>query len=450
MKTPICDFVKAYQESQTSRLHMPGHKGQNILGFESLDITEIKGADALYEADGIIAQSEHNASTLFGTGRTLYSAEGSSLCIRTMLALVQKRKPQGPHRPVILAGRNAHKALLYACALLDMDIDWIMPNQEQISICSVVITPQQVKKKLEEATHLPIALYITSPDYLGQMSDIKALADVCHEYDVPLLVDNAHGAYLHFLPKSQHPMDLGAYMCCDSAHKTFPVVTGGAYLHLSKQANQEIGSMAKASMMLFGSTSPSYLILQSLDRCNLYLATSFRKELKDLIQIIDQEKQEYIQAGIPILPSEKTKITIHASQMGIHGYELAERLRAHHAEPEFADSDFLVCMFTPQNQPIDFERLKQTLLETPRTQPLPSSQQALFQVEPTRKLSIRQAILSRQKFVPVNEAIGHICSEPSVSCPPAIPIAVSGEIITKEMVDVLQTYDVQTIAIVEK
>lgn len=449
MKTPICDFVKAYQESQTSRLHMPGHKGQNILGFESLDITEIKGADALYEADGIIAQSEENASKLFHTGKTLYSAEGSSLSIRTMIALAYKRKPL-KNRPVLLAGRNAHKALLYACALLDIDIDWIMPNEEQVSICSVVVTPEQVKQKFEQADTLPIGLYITSPDYLGQMSDIKALAEVCKEYDVPLLVDNAHGAYLHFLPESQHPIDLGAYMSCDSAHKTLPVVTGGSYLHLSQQANQEVGPMAKASMMLFGSTSPSYLILQSLDRCNAYLDTSFRSELKALIQKLDQLKAELIQANIPVLPSEKTKVTIHASQMGIHGYELAERLRAHHAEPEFADSDFLVCMFTPQNRPIDFERLKQTLLETPHKQPLPSTQQALFQVKPTRKLSIRQAILSRQKFVPVNEAIGHICSEPSVSCPPAIPISVSGEIITKEMVDVLQTYDVQTIAIVEE
>ena len=117
MTTPIVDFVRSYAKSGTSRLHMPGHKGQKLLGFEDADITEIKGADELYEAEGIIAESEANATKMFGTAHTYYSTEGSSQCIRAMLCLALQAAPAG-QRPVLLAARNAHKALLYAAALL--------------------------------------------------------------------------------------------------------------------------------------------------------------------------------------------------------------------------------------------------------------------------------------------------------------------------------------------
>ena len=109
------------------------------------------------------------------------------------------------------------------------------------------------------------AVYITSPDYLGGVQDIAALAEVCHARGVPLLVDNAHGAYLKFLSPSRHPLDLGADMCCDSAHKTLPVLTGGAYLHVAKGAMAAYEAEARHSLAVFGSSSPSYLILQSLD-----------------------------------------------------------------------------------------------------------------------------------------------------------------------------------------
>ena len=114
-----------------------------------------------------------------------------------------------------------------------------------------------------------MAFYLTSPDYLGGMQDIAALSAVCDAHGVPLLVDNAHGAYLRFLPGgSRHPIDLGAAACCDSGHKTLPVLTGGAYLHLGPKAPVQEESTVRSALALFGSTSPSYLILQSLDACN--------------------------------------------------------------------------------------------------------------------------------------------------------------------------------------
>ena len=235
MKTPICDFVRQYQEQGVLRLHMPGHKGKSHLGPESWDITEIAGADELYHPTGIIRESEENAARLFGAGRTVYSTEGSSLCIRAMVYLALLNAKAQNRKPLILAGRNAHKTFLSACAMLDADVEWLYPEAEN-SLISCAIDENTLEKTLSNMPEKPAAVYLTTPDYLGNLVDIAALSVVCHRHGVPLLVDNAHGAYLKFLPRDIHPLTLGADLCCDSAHKTLPVLTGGAYLHIGKNA----------------------------------------------------------------------------------------------------------------------------------------------------------------------------------------------------------------------
>jgi len=215
MNTPICDFVKAYGEGNPLRLHMPGHKGVSRLGCEGMDITEIGGADVLYHSAGIIRESEENAAALFGTARTVYSTEGSSLCIRGMLYLAM----QCTGRRRFLAGRNAHSTFVTAAALLDAEVDWLWGG-DALTACAV--TADSVADALDGMEEPPAAVYITSPDYLGNILPVSAIADVCHARGVLLLVDNAHGAYLRFLPRSRHPITLGADLCCDSAHKTLP------------------------------------------------------------------------------------------------------------------------------------------------------------------------------------------------------------------------------------
>ena len=257
MNTPLCDFVRRYADSGVLRLHMPGHKGLGEM--QRLDITEVAGADSLYEADGIIAESQENASRLFGCP-TFYSTEGSSQCIRAMVYLAVLHARLQGKVPVIAAGRNAHKTFLSAVALTDAQVTWLYPARQE-SYLSCPVTAADVQALGEDVT----ALYLTSPDYLGNMVDIAAISQVCRQKGILLMVDNAHGAYLRFLPESLHPVDLGADLCCDSAHKTLPVLTGGAYLHV---AHTDLLPYATNALALFGSTSPSYLILQSLDAVN--------------------------------------------------------------------------------------------------------------------------------------------------------------------------------------
>ena len=470
MTTPIVDFVRRYAQSGTARLHMPGHKGQSLLGCEPWDITEIRGADELYEAEGIIAQSEANATRLFGTAHTYYSTEGSSQCIRAMLCLAMQGAPRTGKRPVLLAARNAHKALLYAAALLDFDIRWLWPAPEDTgALCSCPVTVQALSAALEELAgqgRTPFGVYLTSPDYLGGVQDIPAMAAVCRAQGVPLLVDNAHGAYLRFLPQNCHPIAQGAAMCCDSAHKTLPVVTGGAYLHLAHDAPVQDEAAVRGALALFGSTSPSYLILQSLDACNAVLAGDYPRRLAQCCAALEGLRRSLNKAAaarqcpVPLAVAgaqqEPMKLTLDAAALGCTGIALAEALRRAQMECEYADPRYVVLMFTPENPAEDMARLEAALAELcargiPPAEPPAEHREAFCalarQAEP--RLTVRQAVFAPQETIPAGSALGRVCALPTVSCPPAIPIVVSGEVIGPAALELFTAYGVETVSVVK-
>ena len=440
MNTPIVDFVKGYVKKDMSRFHMPGHKGKGFLGCEEYDITEIGGADVLSQAEGIIKMSEDNASALFDTAHSFYIAQGSSTGISAMLSLVKKTESE---KTLILAARNVHKAFIHAAALLDLDVKWLT-NESSPSILKCEITPDLVEQKIKESSQKPSAVYLTSPDYLGNMQNIREISLVCKKFNIPLLVDNAHGAYLKFLEKSLHPIDLGATLACDSAHKTLPVLTGGAYLHISKDAPKEFLDAAREKISLFSSTSPSYLILQSLDMCNLYLDKDYKKDLSICIEKTDEIKKYIKEKGFNLTNSEPLKLVIKTQ-----GEHLAKALREHDIEPEFYDRDYLVLMITPQNRLKDFKRLKRAFSHISPDVKKPRENKITLP-SPIRKMSIRDAVLSPSETVETKNAEGRICAAPTVSCPPAVPIAVSGEEITKEIIELLKYYGIDKIKVVKQ
>lgn len=434
MKTPIADFVRDYVAGGTIRLHMPGHKGRPFLGCEPYDLTEIRGADALYEAEGIIAESEKNAAALFGTAKTLYSTEGSSQCIRAMVHLAVRNQ----EKPWILAARNAHKAFLYALALNDCEVKWLWP-ETMTSICTCAITAEQVEAALKAADSIPAAVYVTSPDYLGHELDIGAIAEVCHRYGTLLLVDNAHGAYLHFLPTPRHPMDLGADLCCDSAHKTLPVLTGGAYLHMGKTAPAWMLDYGKSAMELFGSTSPSYLILESLDNCNRYLAEEFPEKLKDALEGARKTREALRKNGWEAGEGEPLKITIHCP-----GERVADALREQGIECEYADRDDLVLMVSSETRQAELSALVAALgkntFGSGDGEPVPMT-------KAVRVCSPREAIFSPRETILAEKALGRTAAAPMVGCPPAIPIVVSGEKIDEGALRLFRYYGIDRVSV---
>lgn len=442
MNTPVIDFVKEYTKSGFSRFHMPGHKGKGVLGFEGFDITEIKGAGNVFCGEGIIAESEQNATSLFGFKSTLYCTEGSTQCIKAMLYLArQAALKAGNCGKRVLAVRNIHKAFVFGCFQNDIDVSWLNAD------CN--ITYDSIKNACDLTCDKPFALYVTSPDYYGKVLNIPEIAKICEKLNLYLLVDNAHGAYLRFLSPSKHPASLGAFMSADSAHKTLPVLTGGAYLQLSDKVPEDIANKAKASLSLFCSTSPSYLILQSLDGCNAYLADGYGKKLELLIQELDNLKEKLKREGWEISRSDPLRLVIKSVSKGYTGYELAELLEKQRIQCEFGDFENLVLMFTPENTYVELNKLEKAITAVPpsgRTaNPLPKVKNL-----PKRVLSVRQAISSESECVEAEKALGRICAIPLSPFPPEVPIAVSGEEIDENIISLMKAYGIKSVWVVKE
>lgn len=434
--TPLCDFVARYAQASPLRLHVPGHKGAAALGPEALDITEIPGADVLYHAQGVLAESQAIAAALFGAGRTLYSTEGSSLCIRAMGYLALQYAQETGKRPRVLAGRNAHKSFLSAAALLDLEVDWLYGE----NLLSCAVTTEELAEALDE--HPAAAVYLTSPDYLGNQADLKPLAEVCHDRGTLLLVDNAHGAYLRFLPENRHPLALGADICCDSAHKTLPVLTGGAYLHLSPALQEWLAAQAERDMALFATTSPSYLILQSLDRANAYLSGDYPARLAAFATALDAAKRELARAGFPLVGQEPMKLTLAPQGYGYTGQALGALLAGQGIVCELADKEHLVMMFTPEVGPQGLGRAVAALKAVPRREPVRELPPPLGR--PEKVCSLREALLCPTEELPLDECFGRVLGQLAATCPPAVLPAVPGERLDRETLDCFRYYGIET------
>ncbi len=439
MTTPICDFLEKYKKSDAARLHMPGHKGISFLGCEEYDITEISGADSLYEASGIIEESERNASDLFGAN-SFYSAEGSSLCIRAMVYLLRL---YGCKK--IYAARNAHRAFITACALNGIEPIWLYPKDKRF--LSGLIDKESVENALSNETEKS-AVFLTSPDYLGSICDIGGISSVCKRQGALLFVDNAHGAYLKFLGKSLHPIDLGADVCCDSAHKTLPVLTGGAYLHISHSAPKLFKENAKNALALFGSTSPSYLILASLDKANEYISNGYKNRLEDFTSILKSAKERLEKAGYDLVGDEPLKIVIKPKKYGYYGTQLAQELERNGIYTEFSDRDHTVLMLTPENGARDVERAVKTLTSFEKRAPINENAPKIPICESA--MPMREALYAESERVLSCESEGRIIAQFNVACPPAVPISVLGERICKDALKCFEYYGIDSVSVVKK
>lgn len=426
MNTPISDFLDDYCKKGMLRLHMPGHNGE-----ESHDITEINGADSLYETDssrGIIAHSEAIAAKIFGAERTCYSAGGSTLAIQTALALL---KAQGCR--TIAAGRCSHRSLVSAAALLDLDIKWLYP--EEYPTAAVDCSKQAVSGA--------DALFFTNVDYYGGTCRVESPG-------IPVVCDNAHGAYLRFVSKAAfgreylHPMEMGfPVISAESAHKTLPTLTGAAYLHFSKGTDF---SRAKEMEAMFGSSSPSYLIMESLDKFNGRLLSD-PECVNRACASVKKLKTRLAANGFTLRKSDHLRVTINTRAWGYSGQEFAEILRLNGVECELADENYIVLLFSAITSPEDCQRAEMALCLIDRRAPLPPVSYPV--IRPKKEISVREAVFSKQRKIPVQESAGKVCGGIQCPCPPCIPIVMPGERIDNEAVEALGLYGVKQVSVLE-
>lgn len=444
MQTPIYDFVVQYAKEDPVRMHMPGHKGRLgaplLQDVAALDLTEIEGADSLFEASGIIAESEENAARLFGAADTFYSCAGSTLCIQTMLYLM---KQEGR---TVVAARNVHRAFLHACVLLDIDVIWVYPEQEETAgLFSQRYKPEAFAAALESLQR-PGCVYITSPDYAGNMMDVAAISEVCRKYSARLLVDNAHGAHLAFLPYRCHPMQLGADYCCDSAHKMLSGLTGTAYLHVGTEVDVS-PERVRDAMAVFASTSPSYLLLASLDWCNRELDSPlFRQQLEAVshgsLQVRKNLADQYV-----FVQGEPLHLTIDAYASHMDGREIAAYLRENHIVVEYADAYYVVLLLSAATKQEELDQVERALRAFTPQKPAPAKRPKL--PHPKQVCGIREAALAPWERIPVQKSRGRICAAVEVPCPPAIPLILSGERIDRTGIAACEGYGQEYILVVK-
>ncbi|MGI6403734.1 MAG: aminotransferase class I/II-fold pyridoxal phosphate-dependent enzyme [Oscillospiraceae bacterium] len=440
---PLSRAVAEYLEGDFSRFHTPGHKGKDRFaphfGWGEVwcwDVTECAGLDSLFEASGPIRETEQLYSRLYGTADSLISAGGSTLCIQAMLALALQPGDS------LLAVRGVHSSAVHAMALLDLHPQWVLPSIDQATGLAGAVCPEEVERAFTCNPRLK-AVYLTSPNYFGAISDIATLSKVCHSFGVPLLVDNAHGAHLAFLPQSLHPIGLGADLCCDSLHKTLPVLTGGAMLHVG---NKAYASQARRKMALFGSTSPSYPVMLSIDAALSYLEREVARDSVRVSQEVERaaaiaEEQGCFMPRFPL--KDPWRLTLSAAPLGLDGPGLAAHLRGHQIEPELVSDPFCVLMASPGNTEEDFRRLAEGLRALPRGSSH-FSQTAGFTL-PRQKVSLREAVFAPSQPVPLEQAVGRVAGAMVSPCPPGIALVVPGEEIDSQTATLLKSYGIFSI-----
>lgn len=453
-RTPLMDALERHEERGRTSLHTPGHKGtaavlSRLDGLRH-DLTELPDTGSLFDGGDEIEASEHLASEAFGAGMTLYSGGGCTLCIQTMLLLA--RNLVGDR---ILMGRNAHRSAVNAAALLGLSVEWVWPGAGLGSQPTV----ENIDEKLKTFSDIRM-VYLTSPDYTGQLADIRGIGKICRRHGALLLVDNAHGSHLGAF--GLHPLALGADMTADSAHKTLPVLTGGAMLHLShgltsREAPAITRAAAKAAMALFGSTSPPFPVLASLDLAQDWWRAGGQEDYRDIARKVAELRRTARRAGLTVPEGENidpARLALDVSSLEISGLQAAAFFRDIGVEPEHADSRWVIGIVTPFLSSGQLERLEQAILRLPgwaekqeKSGPV-SCFDPFIGLPPKKRMEPREALLALAEEVPAAQAMGRIAARSVCPCPPGIAAVVPGEEISRELAQRLPDWGIPDVQVV--
>ena len=482
----LLERLTEYAGSDAYPFHMPGHKRREITdgipgGFPDpygIDITEIDGFDNLHHAEGILKDAMDEAAAIYGTDRSWYLVNGSTCGI---LSAVFATTENGGK---ILTARNCHKAVYHAICLNRLEAEYLYPEEITEFGINGGIRAEDVRKALEkDAMHCAgnsgdvrgkitkiQAVLITSPTYEGVVSDIRAIADVAHEYGIPLIVDEAHGAHLeyadqcHSFPKSA--LEYGADIVIQSLHKTLPCFTQTAILHVKgKLVDQD---RISRYLSMFQTSSPSYLFMAGMERCIRYMDGDGRNEMVryeerlehfmkrmeglQVLEVLDWEICRKYRTVAGWDPSKIVVSTMRAEDF--HGEELAETLRRkYHLEMEMTAPEYVIAMTSLMDTEEGFERLGTALLEidgalrrrmeSGRKEKTASETPEGLEsklLHPVRRMLICEAMNADTERTALQDTVGKVSAEFVYLYPPGIPIIAPGEVFTDAIVERIVAY----------
>lgn len=489
----LLERLTEYAGSDAYPFHMPGHKRREIPdgipgGFPDpygIDITEIDGFDNLHHAEGILKDAMDEAAAIYGADRSWYLVNGSTCGI---LSAVFATTENGGK---ILTARNCHKAVYHAICLNRLEAEYLYPEEITEFGINGGIRAEDVRKALEKdamrcagnsgdvrgkITKIQ-AVLITSPTYEGVVSDIRAIADAAHEYGIPLIVDEAHGAHLEFadqchsFPKSA--LKYGADLVIQSLHKTLPSFTQTAILHVKgKLVDQD---RVSRYLSMFQTSSPSYLFMAGMERCIRYMDGDGRNEMVryeerlehfmkrmeglQVLEILDREICGKYRTVVGWDPSKIVVSTMRAEDF--HGEELAETLRRkYHLEMEMTAPEYVIAMTSLMDTEEGFERLGTALLEIDgalRRRMEPEQQKEKGELKekercetpeglesklshPIRRMLICEAMDADTERTAFQDTVGKVSAEFVYLYPPGIPIIAPGEVFTDAIVEKIMAY----------
>lgn len=452
--TPIYNYLRKYAQDKINIFHMPGHKlGRGVpdeLAREllQLDVTEVEGTDNLHYPEGIIKEAQEQAAKAFGSDRTFFLVNGSTCGVQAAIMSVCARGQK------IIAGRDSHKAVASGLILSGAEPVFVQPEFNEEFAVSAEIKPETIEKALR-ANPDATAVLITRPNYYGICSDIEKICSLVHSYDKILIVDEAHGAHLAFsdrLPPSA--LEHGADICIQSAHKTLPAVTQGAYLHV--KGSRVDTDRLSMNLAMLQTSSPSYIIMAYLDIARELMEREGSKKLEELLDINNRFEKEIEKTGVyKVLSTAKmgikaiqdpTRLVINLKGLGISGYLAGKLLREkYRTQIEMADYENLVIITTVADTRESMTELLNALKALARAELRPGQEYKAEKLrsilssiiksnekEDDRSLKMLpwQAYYSKKEEISLTKCAGRISADIITPYPPGIPLLYPGEIIT--------------------
>ena len=430
----VIDYLKEYNKKNIYPFHMPGNKRQGE--FNSLDFTEVDGLDNLYHPEEILKESLDRIKNLYNTKESFILVNGSTVGILSAITGCAKK---GDH---ILMGRNCHKSVYNALEIWDLSPTYLMPKS--VNSFMGEILPSDVENALENNSKIKVCV-ITSPTYEGIVSDIKSIAEICHNHNVILIVDEAHGSHLMFddyFPNSA--INSGADVVIQSTHKTLTSLTGTGLLHIcSDRINSEI---IKKRLMTFQTSSPNYLMVSSVDRCiceiiekGTELFSAYTKRLNNFYLECGKLKNLSIYKGKDAYAFDKSKIVILTKNTDLTGTRLQEILREKYLiETEMASADYIIGMTSIYDTDEGFSRLTNALKEIDKNCIYIEKENISLNHIPTLAIKPCEVEYMEKEFINIDNACGRVSHEYIYAYPPGIPIIAVGEIFDEKTIKTIK------------
>lgn len=455
INTPLLTKLAQLANKNHAAFYVPGHKrGQgispllnNLMGKSvfKADLPELPELDSLFAPEGVIKQAQELASEAFGADKTWFLINGSTCGIVAAILAICKAGDK------IILPRNIHQSAIFGLILSGVIPIFINPKYNHEFDLNYCITPQQIETTLQQHPDVK-GVMVVYPTYHGVCGDLKTIATITHKYNIPLLVDEAHGAHFNFHPElPPSALECGADITIQSTHKVLGAMTQASMLHL--KGNRIDPNSIQKALQLVQSSSPSYLLLASLDAARQQIAIEGKDLLQNTLELAKKAKEKLSElAYLSIFNHDKispefinldeTRLTVKVTELGLTGYEadeiLDQQLGVTAELPSLTSLTFVISI---GNNQADIDRLIAGFIKLKNYQK--KIHQSNFDIVPLQDYSVasispREAFFANNKSLNFEDSIGYISAETICPYPPGIPILIPGETITAEALEYLK------------